>query len=192
MSDLQCPARVFMARHGQTEYETELLVDHGGSLTPLGRAQARELGEKLRGEKIAHVYCSTISRAVQTAELAAGVLGVEVTVREGLVELGLGEAYGRPAGTGIFVDELQRWVEGDVDAVYPGSESAVDIAARVVPVLDAIADAHRGEAVLVVTHGGAIVATQAVLDFRPGRTWDFPNCSYVELEGDADGWRVLG
>ncbi len=192
MSDLQCPARVFLARHGQTEYETELLMDHGGSLTVLGRAQARELGEKLRGERIAHVYCSTISRAVQTAELAAAVLGVEVTVREGLVELGLGEAYGKPAGTGIFVDELKRWVDGDVEAKYPGSESALEIAARVRPVLDAIADAHRGEAVLVVTHGGAIVATQAVLDFRPGRTWDIHNCTYVELEGDADGWRVLG
>ena len=43
---------------------------------------------------------------------------------------------------------------------------------------------------LVVTHGGTIVATQAVLAFAPGRTWDLQNCAYVELEGDADGWRV--
>src|SRR5919112_642335 len=163
MSDLQCPARVFLARHGEAEYETPLLMDHGGSLTTLGRAQARELGEKLRGERIAHVYCSTISRAVQTAELAAAVLGVEVTVREGLVELGLGEAYGKPAGTGIFVDEMKAWAAGDLDAAYPGSESARDIAARVVPVLDSLADQHRGEALLVVSHDGAIVATQAVL-----------------------------
>ena len=165
-------------------------MDHGGSLTALGRSQARELGEKLRSERIAHVYCSTISRAVQTAELAAGVLGVEVTVREGLVELALGEACGEPAGTGIFVRELQAWVAGDVDARAPGSESAVEIAARVRAVLDDLADQHRGEAVLVVSHGGAIVATQAVLDFEPGRTWDFQNCAYVELEGDSTGWRV--
>ena len=190
MSDLQCPARIFLARHGQTEYETELLMDHGGSLTTLGRQQARELGEKLRAEKVAHVYCSTLSRAVQTAELAAAALGVEVTVREGLVELGLGEAYGKPAGTGIFIDEMQRWVAGDVHATYPGSESAVQIAARVLPVLETIADAHRGESVLVVAHGGVIVATQAVVDFRPGRTWDFQNGAYVLLEHDADGWRL--
>ena len=133
-----------------------------------------------------------MSRAVQTAELAAAVLGVEVTVREGLVELALGEAYGKPAG--------DRHLRGGDAALggrgrrreYPGSESAVDIVARVRPVLDEIADAHRGEAVLVVAHGGVVVATQAVLDYRPGRTWDFPNCAYVELEGDASGWRVLG
>ena len=64
VSDLQCPARVFLARHGETAYETELLMDHGGSLTALGRSQARELGEKLRAERIAHVYSSTVSRAV--------------------------------------------------------------------------------------------------------------------------------
>jgi 2,3-bisphosphoglycerate-dependent phosphoglycerate mutase len=192
MTDLQCPARVFLARHGEAEYETELLMDHGGSLTDTGRAQARGLGEKLRGERIAHVSCSTVSRAVQTAELAAGVLGVEVTVREGLVELGLGEAYGKPAGTAVFVDELKAWTEGDLDATYPGSESARDIAARVVPVLDVLADQHRGEAVLVVSHGGAIVATQAVLGPPPGLSWHVPNCAYVELEGDASGWRVLG
>ncbi len=191
MTDLQCPSRVFLARHGQTEYESPVMENQGGSLTALGRAQARELGEKLSGERVAHVYCSSISRAVQTAELAAGVLGVAVTVREGLGEFAVGDAHGLPAGEGIFVAEMQRWVAGDVDAVYPGSESARDVAARVVPVLDAIADQHRGETVLVVSHGGAIVATQAVLDFRPGRAWDFPNCSYVELEGDADGWRVL-
>ena len=190
MTDLQCPTRVFLARHGEAAYETELLMDHGGSLTGRGRAQARELGEKLRGERIAYVYCSTISRAVQTAELAAGVLGVGVTVREGLVELALGEAYGEPAGTGIFVREMQAWVAGDVDARAPGSESAVEIAARVRAVLDDIADQHRGEAVLVVTHGGAIVATQAVLGPPAGLSWDVANTAYVELEGDASGWRI--
>jgi broad specificity phosphatase PhoE len=190
VSDLQCPARVFFARHGEAEYETELLMDHGGSLTTAGRAQARELGEKLRGERIVHVYCSTISRAVQTAELAAAVLGVEVTVREGLVELALGEALGQPAGSGIFVREMKAWVAGDVEAKAPGSESAVEIAARVRRVLDDLADRHRGEAVLVVSHGGALVATLAVLDFEPGRSWDIANCTYAELEGDSDGWRV--
>jgi len=192
VTDLQCPARVFLARHAEAEYETELLMDHGGSLTTAGRAQARELGEKLRSERIAHVYSSTISRAVQTAELAAAVLGVGVTVREGLVELALGEASGQPAGTGVFIPQLKEWVAGNVEAKAPGSESAVEITARVRTVLDDLADRHRGEAVLVVSHGGAIVATLAVLAFEPGRSWDVPNCSYVQLEGDSGGWRALG
>ncbi len=66
----------------------------------------------------------------------------------------------------------------------------MEIAARVRRVLDDLADRHRGEAVLVVSHGGAIVATLAVLAFAPGRSTHVPNGAYVELEGDADGWRV--
>jgi 2,3-bisphosphoglycerate-dependent phosphoglycerate mutase len=190
VSDLQCPSRVFLARHGEAEYETPLFMDHGGSLSRAGRDQARELGARLRGQQIAHVYCSTISRAVQTAELAAGVLGRDVTVREGLVEVALGEALGVPASNGFFDEAMDAWVSGDVDARAPGSESAREIAVRVQAVLDDLADQHRGEAVLVVSHGAAIVATLAVLAFRPGRSTRVTNGAYVLLEHDADGWRL--
>src|SRR5215210_1445857 len=101
-----------------------MLMDHGGSLTTAGRAQAGDLAERLRPARIAHVYSSTSSRAVQTAELAAAVLGVEVTVREDLVELALGEALGLEAGGGYFDEAMNAWLAGDVDAKAPGSESA--------------------------------------------------------------------
>jgi broad specificity phosphatase PhoE len=84
MSDVHCPARIIVARHGEAEYETAEPGSSGGSLTLLGREQARELGERLRGERIAAVVCSELSRAVQTAEIAAGVLGLPVRVWEGL------------------------------------------------------------------------------------------------------------
>jgi len=182
---------VFLARHGDAAYETELLMDHGGSLTPTGRAQARDLGARLRGERIAHVYTSTLSRAVQTAELAAAVLGVGVTVREGLVEIKPGKAIGTPARTDFFDEAVEAWVAGDTAASAPGSESGLEIASRVRAVLDDLVDRHRGEAVLVVAHAYTIVATLAVLDFAPGRPAYVPNCGFAQLEGDADGWRVV-
>ena len=189
MSDLQCPARLLLARHGQAEYESELLMDHGGTLTKQGRGQARALGERLRSENVAHVYASTLSRAVQTAELAAGVLGVDVTVREGLVEVGVGELIGQPAGSGVYLPLLDKWVAGEVDARFPGGEAGAEIAERVALVLDDLADRHRGETVLVVSHGGAILATLAVLARRRG-TSQIGNCWYAALERDADGWRL--
>ena len=190
MSDLQCPFRVYLARHGAAEFETELFINHGGSLTTAGRAQARDLGKGLRAERIAHVYCSPLSRAVQTAELAAAVLGVEVTVREGLVEVALGEALGTPVADGAFDEVMEAWVAGDVAAMVPSSESALEIAARVQAVLDDLADRHRGEAVLVVSHAAALVATLAVLAFRPGRSSHVENCERFLLERDVDGWRL--
>ena len=87
MTDLQCAAQILVARHGEADYETELLTDDGGSLTALGRKQSVELAESLAGERIAHVYVSSKSRAVQTGEIIAARLGVGVTVREALQEL---------------------------------------------------------------------------------------------------------
>jgi len=118
------------------------------------------------------------------------VLGVEVTVREGLVELALGDAIGTPAGSTVFDDATDAWVAGEVDARPPGSERAVEIAGRVRHVLDDVADRHRGEALLVVSHAYAMVATLAVLAFEPGRSTHVDNGSFVALEGDAHGWRV--
>ena len=49
MGDLQCAARIFVARHGAADYESELLSDAGGWLSPLGRRQSRELADLVRG-----------------------------------------------------------------------------------------------------------------------------------------------
>ena len=53
MSDVHCPARIIVARHGEAEYETPEMNAAGGSLTALGREQARDLGERLRQERVA-------------------------------------------------------------------------------------------------------------------------------------------
>ena len=171
MSDLQCAVRVFLARHGEAEYESALVTDDGGSLTHLGRGQARDLGERLRAERIARVYTSPMSRAVQTAEIAAGVLAVDVAVREGLREHGVGVLDGSTC-----------------------DEAMTEIADRVTRVLDEIADLHRGETVLVVGHGGALLATVARLPGHPAApagalAWE--PCAVMELAGDADGWRSV-
>ena len=194
MSSLQCPARILVARHGEAEYETDLCSDHGGSLTPLGRKQARELGTSLLGERVARVWTSPLSRAVQTAEIAAGVLGVDVVVREDLREYGVG----RLAGTQLhekayFEGVFRRWVEGDDDAAIDGGERVAEVVARVEGVLREVADEHRGETALVISHGGAMLATLpqlAGLPRRRGLGVTLPNCGVIGLEADADGWQL--
>ena len=194
MSSLQCPARILVARHGEAEYETDLCNDHGGSLTALGRKQARELAESLRAERIARVWCSPLSRAVQTAEIAAGLLGVDVAVREDLREYSVGALAGTSAHEkGYFEDVFRRWVEGDPDAAIEGGERIDDVVARVQAVLEEVADEHRGEAALVVGHGGSLLATLPQLAGLPrsrGLGVTLPNCGVIGLETDADGWRI--
>lgn len=195
MSDLQCATRVFLARHGEADYETDLVTDQGGCLSTAGRAQARALGERLLPERIARVWCSPLSRAVQTAEIAAGVLGVDVLVREGLREYGVGALAGTDVSESAALGPVfEAWVAGDDSAAIPGGEQVAAIAARVTGVLDEVRDAHRGEGVLVVSHGGAIMVTVPVLLGNPratGADLALPGGAHVALEGDDSGWRAL-
>src|SRR5262245_64354998 len=89
MSDLQCPARVYLARHAEAAYDGPgggRPTD--GPLSDRGEGQARALGEELRGARIARVYASTLPRASRTGVLAAAELGVDVEELEALVEVG--------------------------------------------------------------------------------------------------------
>jgi broad specificity phosphatase PhoE len=194
MSDVHCPARIILARHGEAEYETATLTSSGGSLTHLGRMQARELGERLGGERVAAIVCSEVSRAVQTAEIAATVLGLPVTVRAGLQEFAVGDFDGLAREPNVFDPICSAWLTGDLTTGVPGGETGDQVADRVQAVLDDVADGLRGETVLVVSHGGVILALMGRLapgsSAAPADADDVPNCSTYLLERDADGWRV--
>ena len=182
MTDLQCAARVFVARHGEAVYESELLSDAGGWLSPLGRDQARMLAEAMAGERIARVWTSDMARAVQTGEIVAGVLGVDVVVRKGLREFGVGDAAGTTGVPDPFAATFAAWLAGDLAARIPGGESGDEVVERYGAVLEEIADEHRGESVLVVSHGG-------VMCHGPVRAGAQPRAQPQPGPPDADcGW----
>ena len=164
MSDLQCPARVYLARHAEASYD-----DPGGPaegpLSERGEQQARSLGEGLRGARIARVYASPMPRAARTAAVAAGALAVEVDEVEALVEVG---------------------------GALP-EETAGDVVTRMLGALEDIADRHRGEAVLVVGHLAAIGLTLPhLLDGSASPDPGLDPGAWLALEGDADGWVLRG
>ena len=146
MSDLQCAARVYVARHGEAAYESELLSDHGGSLTDLGRAQARQLAPVSRDRADRQgLDFSALSRAVQTAEIAAAALGCDVVVREGLREFGVGAFAGQPPTPDPLAPTCLAWLDGDLDARVDGGESGAElVGAGARRCSSEVADRHRG------------------------------------------------
>jgi probable phosphoglycerate mutase len=192
MGDLQCAARILVARHGAADYESELLSDAGGWLSPTGRQQSRDLADQLAGERIARVWTSDMSRAVQTGEIVAARLDVDVIVRTGLREFGVGDAAGTTGDPDPFAATFAAWLDGDLTARIPGGESGLEVVARYEAVLDEVADAHRGESVLVVSHGGVMCLVLPLLarNLAPDHTRELPlpNCGLVAFEADDDGW----
>ena len=130
-----------------------------------------------------------MARAVQTAELAAGALGVDVVVREGLREFGVGARRGPTGDPDPFAETFAAWLSGDLDARVPGAESGAEVAARSAAALDEVADTHRGERVLVVSHGGVMCMTVSALAAATSRSATardaarWPTATLVALEG---------
>jgi broad specificity phosphatase PhoE len=196
VSDVHCPARIIVARHAEPEYERPEMGVSGGSLTVVGRDEARTLGERLGSERVAGIVSSELSRAVQTAEIAATALGLPVQVRERLQEFFVGDYLGRDYDPVLFRSVMGAWLTGDLEPGVPGGETGRQVVERVVPVLDDVADQFRGETVLVVTHGGVILALFGL--FAPGspsapkHDGDVPHTASYVFERDADGWRATG
>lgn len=193
MSDLFCAANILVARHGEATYdEVGIASDDGGWLTDIGRKQAASLAHELVGRRVAAIWCSDMARAVQTAEIAAAVLGVSVRVRTGLREASVGSLAGKHVPLSAFDDVFRRWLAGDLEASAPDAESGADVVRRMTVELKSMADEFRGETVLVVSHGAAISLTLPRLagnvppDYARGRP--IANCSTCELAADADGW----
>ena len=199
MSDLFCPVTVLAVRHAEARYDGTTMpgVPDGGTMSELGREQVSALAARLRDRRVAAVVSSPYSRARETAELLAATLDVPLEVDDDLRELDAGELTSLPHREGIAqVDEVfAKWLHGDLGAACPGGETGAALVSRVRSALEALADRFRGESVVVVSHGGAMTLALPVICGQSARALSarpLANTDVVELEGDADGWRLLG
>jgi phosphohistidine phosphatase len=74
--------QVFLIRHAEAVDETLTVRDPHRPLTRNGRAQARQLGDKLKWYDcgVTHVWSSPLVRAVQTAELVVAGIDAELVI----------------------------------------------------------------------------------------------------------------
>jgi probable phosphoglycerate mutase len=155
--------RLYLARHGATPLTAEdrFSGDEGVELSDEGRRQASLLGERLRGEGIAAVYASPLSRAMDTARLACaacGEAGLRPLARDGLREIRHGhwEGKSRTEVEARFGSEYAAWEADPFTFAPEGGESGVQVLARALPVIREIVTRHEGARVLVVSHKATI------------------------------------
>jgi probable phosphoglycerate mutase len=198
VSDLQCPATVLVVRHGESEGNLAHRLSSaapGSALSSRGREQARALAETLRGRRVARVYASPLRRAQETGEELAKELSVDLETLPGVEEVGVGsrEADASDAGWDELDAARVSWQDGDLSVAVGGGETGADVVHRAAAALDGVADLHRGETVVVVSH--AVLMEVALPRLTgAGRTLGgrhVPNAGVVELERDADGWRLV-
>src|SRR5690606_9209530 len=153
-------ARLILIRHGESVANAERRFTHGPHepLSRRGREEALARARRLqaRFDPVA-LYASPFVRALETARLIGGVLGLEPIVVDALREQDFGSLRGQPySAVGTDIEVQGRW-----RYCPPGGESLESVCQRVGPALDAIAERHLGSEVVVVSHGGVMAALQA-------------------------------
>jgi len=184
--------KLILARHGRTEGNVIKALDSrppGMPLDEVGRAQAEDLAGRLAATPVAAVYASRATRAQQTATPVAAAHDLPVVVLDGVQEADCGELEGAtdPASHERFQDVYEAWLNEEFDARLPGGESALEVRARFVAAVEAVAGA---DPVVVVSHGAAIRLGVGALLGEGAETRYVPNAGLVVLTGTPGRWAL--
>jgi len=143
---------VILARHGESELSVVGTVNGDPAvacaLTPIGREQARRLGDRLADTELELCVTSEFERARETADLALAGRDVPRLLLPELNDVGFGSFEG-----GTLAD-YRKWAAANEPTVEApgGGESRSGTVARYVSAYRIIL-ARRERTVLVVAHG---------------------------------------
>ncbi|MCX8103779.1 MAG: histidine phosphatase family protein [Candidatus Bipolaricaulota bacterium] len=184
--------RVFLVRHGETDWNAQLRV-MGQLDIPLnerGRAQARRTAELLAHENFAVIYSSDLVRAVETAQIIAAPHHLDVITVPKLREAryGLWEGLTRHEVLERFPEEYQRRRTDPANFRPSGGESRRELYERASKIFSELVARHSKQKILIVSHGGTIRAIlRYVLGLGPGNGhFAVDNCGVTIIDREDD------
>jgi 2,3-bisphosphoglycerate-dependent phosphoglycerate mutase len=191
--------RITAIRHGETAWNVDTRIqgqlDIG--LNAKGRWQADCAGHALAGDDIDVVYSSDLWRAYDTALSVAKPHGLEVQTNESLRERGFGSFEGKTFAQieASFPEQALQWRKRVPDFAPPGGESLLHLRERVVQCVQGLAQAHVGQHIVIVSHGGVMDVLYRVatgLDIQAARSWDLHNAAINRLLWNGQSLTLVG
>jgi len=154
--------KIFFARHGESLANIMHIISNRGLRYPLtqkGREQASALAHRLESRSISHIYSSPVLRAIETAVIAANLLGVEYEITEALREydMGLMEGRGDREAWNQWQQLFDDWSKRQLwDRRIEDGETFHDVKKRFVPFIERLIGQHQNEEanILCMAHGG--------------------------------------
>jgi len=182
--------RLVLIRHGESEGNRDRVFTRTpeNPLTDAGREQVRAAGEWVAARcRPAAIVSSPFVRARQTAAILAERLALAVRVEEDLREQSYGALAGQPYAAlrdATDYDPARYWLWRP-----PGGETLVEVAARAGVALDRVAASAPGDDLVVVSHGGVMMALwrHVTGEWLMGRV--ARNAGLVVVEHEAGRWR---
>ena len=172
--------KILLARHGETPWNAEgrYQGQEDIALSPVGEAQARALGERLRDVHIERAVASPLVRAAHTARLALGpareyLLGTDA----GLMEIAHGTWEGLLAEEihARDPDLMHAWRHAPHEVLMPEGESLQHVLDRAWPAFARACEGlGAGDTLLVVAHDAVNrVLLCKVLGIPLSKLWSF-------------------
>lgn len=151
---------VYFLRHGETAHSQTGgfcgWTDSG--LTDAGKLMGKQFAEAYKDLKWEALYCSSLSRAIDTARPLADAVGLELQLRDGLKEVNYGEWEHKTHEIAKvdYAEDFKRWIADPAWNSPPGGETIFQVAQRAGGVVEEILDKHKSGNVLVVAHKASI------------------------------------
>lgn len=165
--------KFFLIRHAQTTANTKTVIlgrKDGGELSARGKKQAKALARRLSKEKISELYCSSATRARQTASFILKGRKCRVFYCDELQEIDMGDLEGltHEQAEEMCPDIFMR-VSKDQDTRIPGGESIRDVQKRVMPLIEKLAKKEGNPTIVAVGHSIVNrVILNSLLGIQPG------------------------
>lgn len=152
--------KIYLIRHGQTDYNLRGIVQGSGIDAPLndtGKAQAEAFHKAYKTTAFDKVYTSTLQRAIQSVD---GFIKQDIPHERlsGLNEISWGTREGTeitPEEDEYYYEVIKEWQSGNTSLPIEGGESPEMVQKRQKEALDQILQGED-ECVLICMHGRAI------------------------------------
>lgn len=169
--------KVYIVRHGQTDFNLQNIVQGSGVDTDLnqtGRDQAWQFYENYRHIRFDKIYTSVLKRTLQSVSRFID-LGIPHESLAGLNEISWGKKEGHrvtPQEDEYYHLMLQQWQKGFTHLRIEGGESPEDVVRRMIPAMDHIMGRTTEKTILICMHGRAIRILLCYLLKYPLRSMD--------------------
>lgn len=169
------PATIFLARHGQSEWNNQSRVTGQADigLSPKGVAQGQALALCLQDEPLAAIYTSALRRTADTARATATAKDLPMVALQALDEIHMGVLQGRQRDA-RDAEAQSLWAGWQADVwgpAVPGGERFDAFARRVEGALQTLLARHRGQRILIVGHRATNRVLLGVLLGWPRERW---------------------
>lgn len=180
---------LLLIRHGETESNKKSIIQ-GQTDTDLnasGIKKAAETAEFLKDYRFDQIYSSDLKRAKKTASFIAAQLDIEIKESEKIREIHFGawEGLNLKEIADQYPGDLEAWKNDPLTNGPPGGENITQFAARINYFFNELLEEHRGEKLIVVTHGGVIkMYLREILEVntKSFRQFQIDNTSLTELK----------